>query len=95
MANSPPRTPFFCVLYVSITKVAAASSLSVAVVVSNTVRPTLKVPSYRQNGLLSNFVTVYSPGHRRKKKVITIMSATAFSSWSLEAAATQASGRRT
>ena len=90
-----PRTPFFCVLNISITKVAAASSLYVAMAVSNTVRPTLKVPSDRQNGVLSNFVPVYSPGLKSKKKVITIMSATACSSWSLEAAAMQASRRRT
>ena len=56
-----PRTPFFCVLNISITNVAAASSLSVAVAVSNTVRPTLKVTSDRQNGALSYFVPVYSP----------------------------------
>ena len=90
-----PRTPFFCVLNISITNVAAASSLSVAVAVSNTVRPTLKVKSDRRNGALSDFVHVYSPGRRRKKKAIMIMSATACSSWSLEVAATQARRRGT
>ena len=79
----------------SITKVASASSLSVAVVVSNTVRPTLKVTSDRQNGELSDLVPMYSSGRRRKKKAIMIMSATAFSTWSLDAAAMQASQRRT
>ena len=58
MANPPPRTPFFCMLNVSITKVAAASSLSVVVVVSNNVRPTLKVTSDKQNGELSDLVPV-------------------------------------
>ena len=87
--------PFLCVLNISITNVAAASSLSVAVVVLNTVRPTLKVTSDRQNGALSDFVPVYSPGGRRKKKAIMIMSATACRSWSLEAAATQASRHMT
>ena len=75
-----PRTPFFCVAKLSITNVVTASSLSVAVEVSNTVRPTLKVTSDRRNGALSYFVYVYSPGHRRKKKAIMIMSATACSS---------------
>ena len=93
--NFSPRMPFLCVLNISITKVAAASSLSVAVAVSNTVQPTLKVTSDRQNGVLSDFVPVYSPGRRRKKKAIMIMSATACSSWSLEAAAKQASRCRT
>ena len=59
------------------TNVAAASSLSVAVAVSNTVRPTLKVTSDRENVELSDFMPVYSPGLRRKKKEIMIMSATA------------------
>ena len=78
-----------------ITKGAAAKSLSVDVEVLNTVRPTLKVTYDSQNGELSNFVPVYSPGRSRKKKAIIIMSATACSSGSLEAAATQASRRRT
>ena len=82
-------------LKVRITKVAAARSLSVAVEVSNTVRPTLKVTSDSQNGELSDFVPVYSPGRIRKKKAMIIMSATACSSGSLEAAATQAIRRKT
>ena len=80
-------TPFFCVLNVSITKVAAESSLSVVVAVSNNLRPKLKVTSDRRKGELSDLVPVYSPGRRRKKKVIMIMSATACSSWSVESAA--------
>ena len=95
MADFFPRTPFFCVLNISITKVAAASSLSVAVAVSNNVRPTLKVTSNRRNVVLSYFVPVYYPGRRRKEKAIMIMSVTAFSSWSLEAAATQVRRRST
>ena len=57
---------------------ATASSLSVAVVVavSDTVRPKLNVTSDRRNGELSDFVPVYSPGRRRKKKAIMIMYAT-------------------
>ena len=90
-----PRTPFFYVLNVRITNVAAATSSYVAVALSNTVRPTLKVTSDRQNGVMSDFFPVYSPGRRRKKKAIIIMSTTACNSWSLEAAATQASRRRT
>ena len=74
---------------------AAAKSLSVAVEVSNTVRPTLKVTSDSQNGDLSDFVLVYSPRRSRKKKAMIIMSATACSSGSLEADATQASRQRT
>ena len=74
---------------------AAARSLSVAVEVSNTVRLILKVTSDSRNGELSDFVPVYSPGRSRKKKAIIIMSATACSSGSLEAVATQASRRRT
>ena len=74
---------------------ASASSVSVAVAVLNTVRPTLKVTSDRQNVALSYFVPMYSPGRKRKKKPIMIMSVTACSSWSLEAAVTQASRRRT
>ena len=74
------RTPFFCLVKTSITNVAAASSLSVAVAVLNTVRPTLKVTSDRRNGELSDFVPVYSTGRRRNKKAVMIMSATACSS---------------
>ena len=76
------RTPFFCVVKTIITNVAAASSLlvAVAVAVSNTVRPALNVKSDRRNVELSDFVCVYSPGRRRKKKANMIMSATAFSS---------------
>ena len=66
-----------------------------AVEVSNTVRPTLKVTSDSQNGELSDLVPVYSPGRSKKKKEMMIMSATACSSGSLEAAAMQASRRRT
>ena len=73
-----PRTPFFCVAETSITNTEAVSSLLVAVAVSNTVRPTLNVKSYRWNGDLSYFVSVYSPGRRRKNKAIIIMSVTAF-----------------
>ena len=76
-------------------KVAAARSLSVAVSVSITVRPTLKVTSDSQNGELSDLVPVYSPGWIRKKKAMMIMSAIDCSSGSLEAAAMQASRRRT
>ena len=36
MAYFSPRTPFFCVLNISITNVAAESSLSVAVALFNT-----------------------------------------------------------
>ena len=72
-----PCTPFFWVAKVRITKVAAARSLSVAISVSNTVRPTLKVTSDSQNGELSDLVPVYSPGRRRKKKAMMIMSAIA------------------
>ena len=75
-----PRTPFFFVVKTSIKNVAAASSLSVAVAVWNTVRPTLNVTSNRRNGELSYFVPVYSPGRRRKKKSIMIMYAPACSS---------------
>ena len=82
-------------LKVRITKVVAERLFSVAVEVSNTVRPTLKVTSDSQNGKLSDFVHVYSPGRRRKKKAVIIMSETACSSGSLEAAATQTSRRRT
>ena len=64
---------------VRITKVAAARSLLVAVEVSNTVRPTLKVTSDSRNGKLSDLVPVYSPGRSRKKKAMMIMSATACS----------------
>ena len=74
---------------------AAARSLSVAVEVSNNVQPTLKVTSDSRNGNLSDFVPVYSPGRSRKKKAMIIMSETACSSGSLEAANTQASRRRT
>ena len=80
---------------VRIMKVAAARSLPVAVEVSNTVRMTLKVTSDSQNGKLSYFVSVYSPGWSRKKKAMMIMSATACSSGYLEAVATQVSRRRT
>ena len=80
---------------VRITKVATARSLSVAVSVSNTVCPTLKVTSDSQNGELSDLVPVYSPGQSRKKKAMVIISAIACSSGSLEAAAMQASRRRT
>ena len=66
-----------------------------AVEVSNTVRPTLKVNSDSPNGELSDFVAVYSTGRSRKKKAMSIMSATSCSSGSLEAADTQASWRRT
>ena len=62
---------------ISITNMTAASSLLVVLAVSTTVRPTLKVTSDRQNGALSDFLPVYSPGRRRKKKEIVIMSATA------------------
>ena len=62
---------------VRITKVAAARSLLVAVEVSNTVRPTLKVTSDSRNGELSDLVPVYSPGRSRKKKAMMIMSAIA------------------
>ena len=55
---SSPYTPFFCGVKISITNVVAASSLSVAVAVSNTVRPTLKVTYDRRNGALSDFVPV-------------------------------------
>ena len=72
-----PLTPFFCVVNASIKNVAAASSLLVAVAGSNTVRPTLNVTSDRRNGELSDFLPVYSPGCRRKKKAIMIMSVTA------------------
>ena len=91
----PPRTPCLFVLNASITKVPAASSLSMAVVVSNTVWPTLKVTYDRQNGELSDLVSAYSPGLRRKKKAIMTMYVTACSSWPLEAAAMHASRRRT
>ena len=74
---------------------AAARSLLVAFEVSNTVRLTLKVTSDSQNGELSDLVPVYSPGRSRKKKAMMIVSATACSSGSLEAAATQASRQRT
>ena len=73
----------------------AERSLSVAVEVSNTVCPTLKVTSDSRNGKLSDLVHTYSPGQSRKKKAMMIMSATFCSSGSLEAAATQASRRRT
>ena len=66
-----------------------------AVEVSNTAQPTLKVTSDSQNSKLSDFVPVYSPGRSRKKKAMMIMSASACSSGSLEAAATQAIWRRT
>ena len=59
---------------------AALSSFSVAVEVSNTVQPTLKVTSDNRNGELSDFMAVYSPGWSRKKKEIMIMSMTAYSS---------------
>ena len=80
---------------IRIVKVAAARSLLVAVEVSNTVRPRLKVTSDSQNGELSDFVPLYSPGWSRKKKAMMTMSAIACSSGSLEAAAMQASRRRT
>ena len=59
------------------TKVAAARSLLVAVAVSNTVHPTLKVTSDSRNGELSDLVPVYFPGWSRKKKAMMIMSAIA------------------
>ena len=80
---------------VRITKVAEASSLSVAVEVSNTVRLTLKVKSDSRNGELSDLVPVYSPGRSRKKKAMMIMFATACISGSLEAVAMQLSWWRT
>ena len=94
MADFSPSHAMFLVLKVRITKVAEARSFSVAVEVSNAVRPTLKVTSDSQNSELSDFVPVYSPGRSRKKKVMIIMSATACSSGSLEAAATQTSRQR-
>ena len=75
-----PCTPFFCVVKTSIENVSAGSSLSVVLAVSNIVQPTLNVTSDKRNGELSYFVPVYSPGRRRKKKAIMIMSATACSS---------------
>ena len=90
-----PHTPFFWVVKVRITKVAAARSSLVAVSVSNTVRPTLKVKSDSRNGELSDLVPVYYPGRSRKKKAMMIISAIACSSGSLEAAAMQASRQRT
>ena len=78
------RTPCFYVVKTSITNMAAASSLSVAVVVSNTIRTTLSVKSDRRKGTLSYFVPVYYPGRRRKKKKeIIIISVTACISGSL------------
>ena len=62
----------------SIKNTAAATSVLEAVAVSNTVRPTLRVTSDRQNGELSYFVPVYSPGRKRKKKSVIIMSVTAY-----------------
>ena len=72
-----------------------ARSLLVAVEVSNTASQTLKVIYDSRNGELSDLVPVYSPGRSRKKKAMMIMSAIACSSGSLEAAAMQASRRRT
>ena len=72
---------------VRIKKVAAARSLSVAVEVSNTVRPTLKVTSDSQNGELSDSVHVYFSGRSRKKKAIIIMSETASRDPELQAVA--------
>ena len=95
MANFFPSHAIFLSAKVRITKVAAARSLSVAVEVSNTVQPTLKVTSDNRNGELSDLVPMYSPGRSRTKKAIIIMSATACSSGSLEAAAIQASRQRT
>ena len=62
---------------VRITKVAAARSLLVALSVSNTVHPTLKMTSDSLNGELSDLLPVYSSGRRRKKKAMMIMSAIA------------------
>ena len=53
-----PCTSSFFVVKTSIKYVAAASSLLVAVAVSNTIRPTLNVTSDRRNGELSYFVPV-------------------------------------
>ena len=90
-----PRAPFFCVVKTSITNTSAASSLSVVVTVLNTVRPKMNVTYDRRKGELSYFVPVYSPGHRRKKKAIIVVSVKACSSGSLEAASTQANRSRT
>ena len=55
-----PRTPFFCIVKKSITNTAAASSLSVAVAVSNTMRPTLNVTSESIDGNY-RVINLFSP----------------------------------
>ena len=61
-----PLIPFFWVMKVSVTKLAAWRSPSVAVV-AKTLWLQLKAVSLRRNGVLYDLDAVYSPGHSRKK----------------------------
>ena len=67
-----PLTPFFCVVILIVTKVAAWRSAPVAVA-ANKLQPQLKVMSSRRKGVLSDLDPVYSPGRRRNNYSIIIM----------------------
>jgi hypothetical protein len=73
--------PFFCVVKVYNTKVAGFTSALVAVKKSN-LRPWMYIPtSCILKSASSYTIPVYSPGRRRKKKAIVIISDIAISSY--------------
>ena len=80
-----PRTPFFCVVNSSVTKVAPKREESDADARSSFVFPTDRAISQRRNGWASGEAPVYSPGRSKKKKAKMIMSAMACKATSVEA----------
>ena len=74
-----PRRWFFCVVKCSFTAEAASSSRSEAVAREIRRVPTKSLMSERRNAASSSEVPEYSPGRRRKKNAIHIISAKACS----------------
>jgi hypothetical protein len=73
-----PRTPFFWDVNVNVPKVARARSARGMDTAEARRDPIQSWTSARRKGQVSEAVPVYSPGRRRKKKAMIIMSAMAW-----------------
>ena len=76
-----PRTPFFWEVKVRVANVAVRIVARGAASGSRRWPPTKSCTSCIRNGVVSDFIAVYSPGRKRKKKASAIISAVAWLAW--------------